>query len=169
MTDNCIVRRKVTKSIKRRGKVYYGITQFLRENPPTEKTFTIKQIAKEIGTSKQTVYLTLRNCYNRDNSNVLCNIMLENGADEEAYDTAMDYLHEQGFYYVRPINRSSGLWKEPSYYEEETYLIKRTVEHLKCLAENIEEARALGYELGTINSGRELEHIRHTQKMLESF
>lgn len=162
-----VTRRSTSGIVKRRSPLYLSICGYLQEHPPTKEAFTIEELAENIGKPEIYVYQMLKK-YDNDSILFMTDLFLSNGADERAWNVAIEELHNNGFYRIQPITPYNKVWKEPSYSNDEEYMLHNAVMHVKNFAKRVEYGRIFGHQLGQLNKGRAIEQMGYIQKSLEN-
>ena len=158
--------RRQTK--RRTSRYYYLLTLYLRENPPDEVPFRIRELVDQFGASYPSMYQTARN-YHFDSKFYLARIPISTdiqGSDRE-WEWAIQELHRDGFYMIQPLAYHSGFWGEPSFRQFEDYDTRYIREAFNRVFYRLQDAVDFGLTLDGLDVRRELEYVQQRRRMLE--
>lgn len=155
--------------VKRKSRYYYLLTLHLRENPPEQKSFRIRELADRFGATRQAMYQTARN-YHFDSKYFLARIPipLEIKGNEKEWEWVIEQLHKTGFYFIQPLSYQSRWWGEPSFRQFEDYSTMHIREAFNRALLRLQDAEDFGLTLDGLDIRKELDYIKERKRLLMS-
>lgn len=157
----------IERRIVRRSRIHWLLTRYLRENPPTKQSFRIKNLAEEFGCSWMSLYQNLRT-YSNDSKRFLkyIPVPIKIAEEEKSWEYAVEKLHEQGFYFVQPLEYHTGNWGEPTFAAFEEYDTRYLKEAFNRVFYRIRDAKDFNLKLDGIDVRKELKYVQKRLDML---
>lgn len=161
---------RIYREIIVRSRPYYLLSIWLRKNPPNKKSFTIKQVADELGISRIGAQAALSKY--REHSKIFVKYVpfpkpLTRGVQQWSH--ALDRLHSYGFFMVNPREYHSKHWVEPTFRQFEDYNARYFGEAIHRGKYRLQDAVAFSLAIDGLDVRKELAATYRKQTMLESF
>ena len=155
--------------VKRRSRYYYLLTLHLRENPPDQVQFRIRELADKFDASYQSMYQAARN-YHFDSKFFLARIPIppEIKGSEKEWEWATEQLHKDGFYFIQPLFYHRGWWGEPTFRQFEDYDTMYIREAFNRAFVRLQDAADFGLTLDGLDIRKELEYVQERRRLLRS-
>ncbi len=159
----------ILREITVRTRSYYLLSTWLRNNPPNEEAFRIKQLAEDFDLGEMTMRQTL-NRYRAHSKLFLKYIPIPNRFKNpaEEWNWAIQRLHHDGFFMINPREYLSKFWVEPSFRQFEDYNTRYFGEAVHRAQYRLEDAVTFSMAIDGIDIRRELEVTLRKRAMLES-
>lgn len=157
------------QKIHRTNRFYYLLTIWLRNNPPNEKTYTLRQLSEEFDVSVG--YIRFIVCdYRLDGKIFLKYIPKPKGIDgaEQEWKWAIDQLHKQGFFLVNPVQYLSPSWGEPTLRQFEDYTTRYYREAVHRAVYRLRDAIDYSLQIDGIDIRKELGEELRKKALIES-
>lgn len=154
---------------KRNSRSYYLLSLYLREHPPNETSFRIKDLCNLFNVAYTNMYQTLRT-YHRDSKEYITNIFPPTEiSEDDSWIWAIEQLHQTGFYMIQPTKYHSGEWGEPDFRQFEDYTTRYLKEGLNRVKTRLQDGVTFNLKLDGINVRQALEYINRQQRMLTDY
>lgn len=143
------------REIRRQNTIYYLLSVWLRNHPPSEEQFTLRQLSGEFSASIGYVRLIV-NEYRLDSKMFLRFIPKRGDTSQVQWDYSMSQLRREGFYLINPIQYLSESWGEPTFRQYEDYTNRYFGEAVQRAINRLDDALDFSMAIDGIDIRKEL-------------
>lgn len=157
------------RKLERGTRGYYLLSTRLREHPPSEEPFTLRQLCEQFDLPIWTIREAVYEYRNDSLLQLKYTTTPAKLTEEQSFNWALDLLHEDGFYLVTPLTPLNRLWGEPTFRQMEDNNLRLLIEGMHRIRHRLGDALDFRFEVDGLDLHNEFESIVRKQLALEDF